>query len=166
MSNHETKGDIGMLDGMLALAPLTGERARAVTQRANIFEMIAIAERAVLAPEEPGALPHDLRAALAARIAHQTGQADLAARLSGAASAATRPLINPDADGAAQGAEAMVQFCDRVARETRDVTAADIDHLRQSGMAEADIVRLCELVAFVSFQARVLAGLQRMETVR
>ena len=40
-----------------------------------------------------------------------------------------------------------------------DKNAQAVETLKAAGVAEADIVRLCELNAFMSYQARVLAGL-------
>ena len=57
--------------------PGTGTGA-AVELRGNIFEMTQAAENAVLRPVEPGAFAHDLRAALAARIARLSGDEKLA----------------------------------------------------------------------------------------
>ena len=59
--------------------PGTGTGA-AVELRGNIFEMTQAAENAVLRPVEPGAFAHDLRAALAARIARLSGDEALAER--------------------------------------------------------------------------------------
>jgi uncharacterized protein YciW len=43
------------------------------------------------------------------------------------------------------------------------VVADDVASLRAAGVSDADIVRLCELVAFVAYQSRVLAGLRLMD---
>ena len=57
-----------------------------------------------------------------------------------------------------------MSFVDKVANQTRDAAAADISHLAGGrGIADADIVRLCELVAFLAFQIRVISGLRSDE---
>ena len=38
----------------------------------------------------------------------------------------------------------------------------DISKLQAVGVSDADIVRLCELIAFVAYQVRVAAGLRLM----
>ncbi|KPP88295.1 MAG: hypothetical protein HLUCCA08_14845 [Rhodobacteraceae bacterium HLUCCA08] len=131
----------------------------AVKGRANILALTRAAENAVLRPRDPGPWSHALRAALAARIAGLNGAADLAARHA-AEAGDFAALVHPDADGAAQGLAAVVAFMDKVAMATRDVTADDIAGLQAAGVADADIVRLAELNAFLSYQIRVIAGLR------
>jgi uncharacterized protein YciW len=55
---------------------------------------------------------------------------------------------------------AILRHVDMVTRTPRQATRADIEALKAAGVEEADIVRLSELVAFVSYQARVIAGLR------
>ena len=132
----------------------------AVELRGNIFEMTQAAENAVLRPVEPGAFAHDLRAALAARIARLSADEALAERhLAGAGE--TAAIADPStSDG---GSALPLGFVDKVANDTRDITAEDIAALRSGGMSDADIVRLCELIAFMAYQIRVVAGLRLME---
>lgn len=142
------------------LAP--GSAAWAAAEgRARVLEMTAAAEAAVLAPAEPGAWPHPLRAALAARIVRIGGDGRLAARYAaGAGGDPASALADPARDGAEAGLGAVLAFVDRVARTPREVTAADVLALRQAGIADADIVRLAELNAFVAYQLRLVAGLR------
>ena len=53
-------------------------------------------------------------------------------------------------------------FVDKVANDTRNIDAQDIAGLQTAGVSDADIVRLCELVAFLAYQLRVVAGLRLM----
>ncbi len=145
--------------GVAADAPA----ASALLHRRSVFDMAQAAEDAVLAPEHPGAWSASIRAAFAARLAMLNGNADLAERYrlrmeeEGAA-----PLSLPENDGAAQGLAEVVAFMDKVAANTRGVTAGDIDGLKAAGVADGDIVRLAELNAFIAFQVRVVAGLKLM----
>lgn len=139
----------------------TGPVADAVALRSSIFEMTAAAESAVLQPKESGRWPHALRAALASRIATLNGDKDLAARYIGEAGGYA-PLANPDIDGEAEGLGPVIAFMDKVTAETRDVAAPDIAKLQSVGVADADIVRLCELNAFLAYQLRAIAGLRLM----
>jgi uncharacterized protein YciW len=137
-----------------------GGTGAAVAGRGEIFAMIQAAEDAVLRPRETGAFPHDLRAALAARIARLSGDGALAERhLSGAGgrAAVADPSMRED------GPSLPLGFVDKVANGTREIAAEDIAALRSGGMSDADIVRLCELIAFMAFQIRVVAGLRLME---
>ncbi len=136
-----------------------GSAAKTAEARANIFEMTQAAEDAVLRPRHPGRWPHPLRAALAARIARLNGEDALAERhLTAAGDFAA--LANPNQDGSAAEHHAVIAFMDKVAARTRAVQAADIAALQAAGIADADIVRLAELNAFLAYQIRVIAGLR------
>lgn len=141
----------------------------AAETRTNILTMTQTAEDAVLAPEETGAWSHDLRAALAARVARLNEDEDLALRFCARISpdAIVRvdgdaALADPSEDGTAQNLAAVVAFMDKVAVNTRAVVAPDISGLQAAGVADADIVRLAELNAFLAYQLRVIAGLRLM----
>lgn len=138
-----------------------GQIADAVQNRANIFEMTQAAEDAVLRPKDCGAFPHDLRAALAARIAARAKDMELAQRYAQAAGART-DISDPAQNGGMDDA-VLVAFVDKVAGATKDIAADDIAQLQNAGVSDADIVRLCELVAFVAYQVRVVAGLRLMQ---
>lgn len=143
------------------VAPRT-ELAETVSARANVIEMTQDAEDAVLRPKDVGAFGHDLRAAIAARVAKLSGDETLAAYyLADAGQYAT--LADPGISGGAQGLDAVLAFVDRVANQTRDVGALDILKLQAAEVSDADIVRLCELVAFLAYQIRVIAGLRLMQ---
>lgn len=144
----------------LNAAPDTG-LAEALAGRASVFEMIDDARAAVLSPEAPGGISTELRHALAARVARQTGAEALADAYLAARPGAPLDVADPSATPEAQAA--LLTFVDRVGAKTREVESADITALRDAGVAEPDIVRLCELVAFVAFQARVAALVALME---
>ena len=55
---------------------------------------------------------------------------------------------------------AILSHVDLVTTRPRDATQADIAALRGAGVTEPDIVRLSQVVAFVNYQVRVIAGLQ------
>ena len=52
-----------------------------------------------------------------------------------------------------------------MAVDVKKVTEDDISALRSAGISEEDIVRLSELIAFVSYQIRLVAGLKLMVQV-
>lgn len=142
----------------------TDEFAKAALARANIFGMTQDAEDAVLRPKDSGAFGHDLRAALAARIAHQAEDETLADHyFMDAGQYAV--LANPNQSGEAQGLNTLLSFVDKVANQTRDTATEDVSSLQNAGVSDADIVRLCELVAFMAFQVRVIAGLRLMQNI-
>lgn len=136
--------------------------AAVIAGRGNIFEMTQRAEEAVLRPRETGAFSHQLRAAIAARIARQAGDAALADLYRGDAEEFA-DLAQPEATGTAQGLGPVLTFVDRVSNQTRDIAPEDIAILQAGGISDADIVRLCEIVAFLAYQLRVAAGLRLMQ---
>lgn len=135
--------------------------ADALESRAEVLGMTERAEAAVLRPDDPGAWSHALRAALAARIAAHHGLADEAARHADAAGSDPAAVLADRAeDGAALGLAAAVAFVDRVALAPREATEADVAALRAAGVADADVVRLAELVAFLAYRYRLTVGLR------
>ncbi|WP_299780461.1 hypothetical protein [uncultured Roseobacter sp.] len=134
--------------------------AAATSSRANIFNMSQAAEQAVLRPEDCGAFGHDLRAALAARVAYHAGEHALADHY---ATAAGDKVALADPGAYDSGLGHVLTFVDKTANQTRDVAAEDISGLQAAGVSDADVVRLCELVAFLAYQVRVIAGLRLMQ---
>ncbi len=55
---------------------------------------------------------------------------------------------------------AMLGHVDLLTNEPRAATQAQIAALQASGLSERDIVTLAQLIAFLSYQVRVLVGLQ------
>lgn len=140
--------------GVLALAARTRPEIVARTLRA---------ERAVTEPRDAGGWPSPWRLAVAARLARLNGRADLAAHYLGRVSdEATRVVADPACPGRDARERVVLSFMDRVAVEPRAVVADDIERLKAADVTEADIVRLCELNAFMAYLVRVLAGLDAL----
>ena len=143
---------------------LAGLVAIPAAARANVVAMSREAERAVTEPRDAGAWPRTWRLAVAARLARLNGQSGMARRdrdrVEGAAAAV---LEDPAFAGRDDRERVVLAFMDRVAREPRAVTADDVAGLRAAGVDGPDIVRLCELNAFMSYQCRVLAGLRALQ---
>jgi uncharacterized protein YciW len=133
------------------IATLTGPAALpVVAHRADLMEATLRNERAVIAPDDPGGLSHAQRRALACRIAELNGDPALATHY---------------APGASPGGNdtrwtAILRHIDLVTQRPRDATRDDIAALLAAGVAEADIVRLSQLIGFVNYQVRVIAGLR------
>ena len=127
--------------------------------RADIFGMSQAAEDAVLRPRETGCWPHDLRSALAARVARLNGEEALAERYQSSAGNHV-VLADPANDGMNGEYGAVLAFMDKVAARPRDIVAGDIADLQAAGVADADIVRLAELNAYLAYQVRMIAGLR------
>ncbi|GAB5374855.1 MAG: hypothetical protein AcusKO_13170 [Acuticoccus sp.] len=146
--------------------PAGGALHAALDARADVMAMTEDVHTAALTPADPGGLSHAERAALAARIARIHADEALAAHYLAlpAAAAAPTDLLATVADPAAMPADArlaaLCAFTDRVARDPRNATAADIEALKTAGIADDDIVRLAELNAFLAYQIRLIAGLK------
>ncbi|MEM9223539.1 MAG: hypothetical protein AAGB11_14225 [Pseudomonadota bacterium] len=140
-----------------------GAVALALKERANILAMTEDAQAAVLTPREVGGFPHDMRAALAARIAslHQE-EALAAAHRERIGDGGYAPLSDPAHPGTTPRDTALLSFVDKAAASPKDMASGDISALQASGMGDADIVRLCEIIAFLAYQLRVIAGLRLM----
>lgn len=142
-------------------SPWLGSLASIAAQtRGNIVEMSRQAEEAVTRPRDPGAFSSSWRLAVSARIAALNGQGGLADHYRAKiAETELQAIADPAFPGRDDPERAVLAFMDKVAADTKAVVAEDIAGLKAAGIAEADIVRLCELNAFMGYQVRVLAGL-------
>lgn len=132
-------------------------------ERGDVARMSRAACRAVLSPAAPGGWSIPWRHAVAARICAQHVQDGLAsARLEGADDD-TRALADPGFPGRDGREKTVLAFLDAVAARPRTIEAADIEGLKSAGVDEADIVRLCELAAYLAYECRVAAGLALMK---
>ncbi|GBQ18785.1 hypothetical protein [Tanticharoenia sakaeratensis] len=155
-----------MMHSVFEPAPADADGVFAV--RRPIFDMSREAIEAVLQPDDPGGLSLGFRAAIAVRIAAMSGVGQAAtwfnARLEAAGNAeAYRQIADgalPD-DGNAS-VQACVHYVDLVTRTPEAATRALIGKLSSAGLADADIVRLAELVACVHYAVRLSAGVAMM----
>ena len=139
--------------------PLAG----VLSGRSNIIELTEKSHDAALKPEPPGGFTHSQRAALACRMARLNLDAELASHYESMAEEGDVPIANPNFDGADNARlKAILRHTDLVTRSPKDAIAGDITALKAAGISEEDIVRLSELIAFVSYQVRVVAGLRLM----
>lgn len=145
--------------------------ADTISGRSNIIELSEQSHTAALIPDPPGGLSHSERAALACRISRLNNENILARHyeimLQGSDKADSASLI---ADTGFDGGDdtrlnAILRHTDLVSVNPKDTTEGDISALRSAAIPDEDIVRLSELIAFVSYQIRVVAGLRLMEVV-
>jgi uncharacterized protein YciW len=61
--------------------------------------------------------------------------------------------------------KAIIRHTDLVTLNPKDARSEDVSALRSVGLDDADIVKLSELIAFVAYQIRVVAGLRLMAEV-
>lgn len=142
--------------------------ADVVAGRADIMALTQQTHDAALTPADPGGLSHAERAALACRIAKlnddKAFEEHFEALLDKAgANDATARIADIWFDGGNDPRlKALIRHVDLVAHAPKDATRRDIELLQEAGLTDADVVRLSELVAFVSYQIRVAAGLRLM----
>lgn len=124
--------------------------------------------QSVLAPQDDQGLPADLRLALALRIAtlnHDTAlQQDYQAQL---AQYQPSEALQALGKGDAMLAEPLVTLArhtDLVTLYPADATEQNIRLLEQAGYSNGQIIALSELIAFVNFQTRVVAGLRLLRS--
>lgn len=142
--------------------------------REEIMRLSQASHDAVLLPRAPGGLSHAERAALAARMARWNRDQALETHYRGLLrEAGDSPILVALASGAEaveatpdRRLRAITRHVDLVTRAPRDATKDDIAALVAAGLAEPDIVRLAELIAFVNYQVRVIAGLRLLEAAR
>jgi uncharacterized protein YciW len=78
----------------------------------------------------------------------------------------SQSFANTEFDGGDDArAKAILRHTDLVTLNPKEATPDDVLALRTAGLDDADIVRLSELIAFVSYQIRVVAGLRLMAEV-
>jgi len=133
--------------------------APTLATRARVLALSQLAEDAVLRPADPGGWCHETRAALAARVArlnHEDALANHHLARAGAYSA----LGNPAHVGQGARIRAALAFLDVLSQDPRDMDGNDVSRLHHVGISDADIVRLADLGAFLSFQVRLVAGLR------
>ncbi len=137
--------------------------AKIVDGRADTMALTQATQDAVLSPKVPGGIARSERAALACRMARLSGETQLAAHyetLIPRADAA-EAMANPSFDGGGdRRLSALIRHVDLVTQAPKDATRDSITALRDAGIAEADMVRLSELIAFINYQIRVAAGLR------
>tara|TARA_B100001057_G_scaffold501219_1_gene622128 strand:+ start:1552 stop:2034 length:483 start_codon:yes stop_codon:yes gene_type:complete len=136
----------------------TSVLGKIITKRSEIFKMSQIAENSVIFPKVCGAFSHELRAWIACYISKKANHIKLANKfLKNANKKAT--WTNPNCKTKI-ALKILIPFVEKVSNNTKNVEANDITKLQKAGLADEDIVRLCQLIAFVSFQIRVITGLQ------
>ena len=140
--------------------------AGVLSERGEILELTEKSHDAALRPKHPGGLTHSERAALACRIALLNDEAVLARHYDGLIGDSNREIADTGFDGGSDiRLRAIIRHTDLVAVNPKEAVSGDVSALQNVGIADADIVRLSELIAFVSYQIRVVAGLRMMVEV-
>ena len=136
-----------------------------LTERSEVMQLTQASHDAVLKPEPPGGLSHAERATLACRMARLNDEELLARHYEAMVPknselrVFTDPAYGSSDDPRMRG---ILRHTDLVTMNPKHATEGDISTLKSVGLIEADIVRLSELIAFVSYQVRVVKGLRLM----
>jgi CMD domain protein len=155
-----------VMDSLAGLSP-GSPLAELRRQRPDVVRHMQRSDDAIFAPADDGGLTRSERAAAALRVAtllrdgalSQHYRARLAALdLSGA-------LAN-SVEGKAKVTEprwdAILAHVDLVTRGPGAAERRDIDNLLAAGLSSHAVVSLSQLIAYVNFQSRVLAGLRML----
>lgn len=119
-------------------------------ERGEIRDRTQGAYRELLLPEAPGGVSQSARAMLAACTAELEGAAALAEWFRGLPG------------GGDAGGDRLLSYGAMVALHPGRVDQAVIDGMLATGLSPQDLVAVTQLVAFVPFQTRLLAGLRAM----
>lgn len=166
MSNEVGLSKADTIDAVAGIAP--GSFLAALRQRRP--EIVALSQRsedAAIRPEREGSFGYGLRAALACRIARLLKDDELSAHYRAMLGSSGR-AVHSVADGATAGEDdppltAILRHVDFVTLAPEKATRDDIDALHAAGFSNADIVTLSGIIAFVNYQARVIAGLRMLK---
>ena len=144
-----------VIDQAVGLSP--GDPLHAARRfRAKVVEATQASHDALLLEPVEGLSTAD-RLRVAAHVCELAGATSLAQHYK------ERLSVAADRDAASvPSLPAMRQFAATLTRDPRRGDRAAIESLRSAGLGDAAIVALAQLVAFLSYQLRVVAGLQAM----
>lgn len=156
-----------VIDQIAGIAP--GSRlAELRASKPQIAQYAESSYRVLLEPDDPAGVSLAERALIALRVAHLTPSEAAAAwyrerlrergaeaaKIAAAEDAGERTIFTPRE-------AAVLRHADILTREPGDATADDLAALREAGLNPRDIVTISQLIAFVSFQVRILVGLRQ-----
>jgi uncharacterized protein YciW len=151
--------DAAVPDLMDRLAGLAPDSALAAVrrQRPDVVRHLQASDEAIFSPREDGGLTPAERVAAALQVAELLRDEVLEAHYRERLAAAGVPAQPPGKAG-----ERWAVILAHVQRATVDPgsgSRADVDGLIAAGLSPQAIVALSQLIAYVNFQSRVLAGL-------
>ena len=134
-----------------------------LSQRSDLLELSEHAHNACLTPRDPGGITLEERAALASRMCVLNGESVLFEHYASMLPSG-HALLSISEGGSNIGGNdrlhALIRHVDLVTNHPKDALSEDIENLKEVGVAEPDIVRLSELIAFVNYQIRVVQGIR------
>lgn len=129
--------------------------ARLRHERESVLADTQGAYDALFHPKDPGNIPSSTRLAMGLRVAELEGDIVLADHFRNELSVAT---ASPDNE-----AKACLLKLAELVTNAPDAAGAEMPALRALGFNSRDIVAATQLVAFVTFHIRVLAGLRMLK---
>jgi CMD domain protein len=154
---------VDALAGLPPEMPLQALRAA----QADVLRYAQGSYLALLEPADPAGVSRVERDLIALRVAVLTASDVLAAHHRGRLRRLGVPPEHiaavehvPTTGGLPARETAILRHVDRLTQEPRAAGESDIQALQAAGLGARDIVTIAQLIAFLSFQVRVLAGLR------
>jgi CMD domain protein len=156
-----------VMDRLAGLAPHS-DLAALRRQRGDVVRHLQASDAAIMSPPDLGGLTQSERVAAALHIAELLRDGDLTSHYRQRFDALADATALADTGQSATtgtGAERWAVILAHVKRVTMhpdSARRAHIDALRAAGLTPQAVVALSQLVAYVNFQSRVLAGLKML----
>jgi CMD domain protein len=162
-TDAETRDSINELAGVAPDSPVGQLRA----QRPEVVRAAQASYRTLLEPDDPAGVSRREREMIALRVAVLTPSPTVAAwhrdRLRGlGATDADLAAIEqfPDGTRLSPRETAILRYTDRLTREPGTARPEHIADVKAAGLSPRDIVTIAQLIAYMSFAVRLIAGLR------
>jgi CMD domain protein len=163
----DTMDVMDVMDALAGIAP--GSRlAELRRQRPDVVKHLRGSDEAIFSPRDDGGLSQAERAATALRVAILLGDETLEAHYAGrlAELDASDTLMRTAQAGPKTVTDprwaVTLAHVDRVTQDPDSAKRQHLDELLGAGLSPHALVSLSQLIAYVNFQSRVLAGLRML----
>lgn len=169
MAEPTGSGGPDIIDQLAGLAN-DSSIARLRSQRPEAKQHAQGSFKTLFESDDPASVSHTERELVALRVAVLTPSPVVAAlhrerlkrqNVSDATVAAVERF--PEGTALTPRQIAILRYTDRLTREPGAATPANIADLKNAGLSAGDIVTIAQLIAFVSYEVRVLVGLRLLE---
>ncbi|CAA9555167.1 MAG: Alkylhydroperoxidase AhpD domain protein [uncultured Thermomicrobiales bacterium] len=162
----DTAGGTDVIDHLLGIKP-GSKLAQLRAERPVLVKATQGSHEALFEPDDLGGVSHRERDGLVLRVAVLTPSPELVAwhrerlRAQGEGDATIAAFEGgPGGAGLTTREVALLRHADILANTPGEATPDNIAALKAAGFGPRDIVTISQLIAFVSFQARLLVGLR------